>query len=203
MHQSTMENCLGELDETYIKVNVPQTVHPRVDGQSFAASPTTPCKLNVAQFYHFVTCPETCLDERGGGDPRGCLVELVFANGWKSNNDMFKLGYLAQLVHLAMKCLMNKPFPYYDKLSYLFGKDRAMGGRMETFVDVGSNDASGYKRFPPKDGINMDIPTMIGSSGSKRKRRGHNVKFVDVIRDVMEYANDQLRAIAEWPKLAL
>uniref|UniRef100_A0A9I9DST2 Retrotransposon protein n=1 Tax=Cucumis melo TaxID=3656 RepID=A0A9I9DST2_CUCME len=59
-----------------------------------------------------------------------------------------------------MKCLMNKPFPYYDKLSYLFGKDRAMGGRMETFVDVGSNDASGYKRFPPKDGINMDIPTM-------------------------------------------
>lgn len=41
------------------------------------------------------------------------------------------------------------------------------------------------------------------SSGSKRKRGAQKVETVDiVIRNAMECANDQLRAIADWSKLA-
>ncbi|TYK19822.1 retrotransposon protein [Cucumis melo var. makuwa] len=35
--------------------------------------------------------------------------------------------------------LLNKPFPHYDTLSYMFEKDRATGACAETFADIGEN----------------------------------------------------------------
>ncbi|KAA0048405.1 retrotransposon protein [Cucumis melo var. makuwa] len=50
--------------------------------------------------------------------------------------------------HPAAKGLLNKPFPYYDELTYVFGRDRATGRFAETFADVGSNEpGGGYDRF--------------------------------------------------------
>ncbi|KAA0036695.1 retrotransposon protein [Cucumis melo var. makuwa] len=135
-----------------------------------------------------------------------CLMELVSMGGWKSDNGTFCPGYLAQLVrmmveklpgcqsHPAAKGLLNKPFPYYDELTYVFGRDRATGRFTETFADVGSNEPGGrYDRFDMGDG-NEDFPPVYsqgidlsqddvrasrpsralegrtGSSGSKRKR---------------------------------
>ena len=40
-----------------------------------------------------------------------------------------------------------------------------------------------------------------GSSGSKRKREGQIVETVKIIRNTMEYVNDQLKTIAEWLNL--
>ena len=98
--------------------------------------------------------------------------------------------------HLAAKGLLNIPFPYYNKLAYVFGRDRAMDRGIETFVDVRSNGLGGYKRFQMLDGNDMEIPTMYSqgfdmsqddvrisrlgrasdgrteSSGLKQKRRG-------------------------------
>ena len=83
-----------------------------------------------------------------------------------------------------------------------------------------------YKGFPTEDGNNMEIPTMYcqglnmspedimdtrpsrssecrtGSSRSKRKRRGQDVETMEVTCSAMEYANDQLKAIAECQNLA-
>ncbi|TYK19867.1 retrotransposon protein [Cucumis melo var. makuwa] len=50
--------------------------------------------------------------------------------------------------HPTVKELLNKPFPYYDKLTYVFGRDRATDRSAETFADVGSNKPGGeYDRF--------------------------------------------------------
>ncbi|KAL0559054.1 hypothetical protein IC582_003643 [Cucumis melo] len=152
-----------------------------------------------------------------------CLMELVSMGGWKSDNDTFRPGYLAQLVrmiaekllgcqvratividcriktlkrtfqaiaemwglacsgfgwndeekcfiaekelfdnwvrsHPTVKGLLNKPFPYYDKLTYVFGRDRATDRSTETFADVGSNEPDGeYDRFDMGDG-NEEFP---------------------------------------------
>ncbi|KAL0534183.1 hypothetical protein IC582_028467 [Cucumis melo] len=60
--------------------------------------------------------------------------------------------------HPAAKGLLNKPFPYYDELTYVFGRDRATGRFAETFADVGSNElGGGYDRFDMGDG-NEDFP---------------------------------------------
>ncbi|KAL0545822.1 hypothetical protein IC582_015718 [Cucumis melo] len=89
-----------------------------------------------------------------------CLIDLVSMGGWKSDNGTFRPGYLAQLSHPAAKRLLNTPFPYYEELTYVFGRDRAIDRFAETFVDVGSNEPSGrYDRFDMGDG-NEEFPPM-------------------------------------------
>ncbi|KAA0048377.1 retrotransposon protein [Cucumis melo var. makuwa] len=216
-----------------------------------------------------------------------CLVELVNAGGWRSDNGTFRPGYLNQLArmmafkipgsnihastidsriklmkrmfhalaemrgpncsgfgwndekkcivaekevfddwsHPAAKGLLNKSFVHYDELSYVFGKDRATGGRAESFADIGSNDPPGYDAgaadampdtdFPPmySPGLNMSPDDLMEtrtarvserrnvSSGSKRKRPGHATDSGDIVRTAIEYGNEQLHRIAEWPIL--
>uniref|UniRef100_A0A9I9CI49 Uncharacterized protein n=1 Tax=Cucumis melo TaxID=3656 RepID=A0A9I9CI49_CUCME len=62
--------------------------------------------------------------------------------------------------HLAAKGLLNIPLPYYNKLAYVFGRDRAIDRGTETFIDVRSNGLGGYERFQMLDGNDMEIPTM-------------------------------------------
>ncbi|KAL0544100.1 hypothetical protein IC582_019211 [Cucumis melo] len=60
--------------------------------------------------------------------------------------------------HPAAKGLLNKLFPYYDELTYVFGRDKATDRFAETFADVGSNEpGGGYDRFDMGDG-NEDFP---------------------------------------------
>ncbi|KAL4035761.1 hypothetical protein IC575_004468 [Cucumis melo] len=164
-----------------------------------------------------------------------CLMELVSMGGWKSDNGTFHPRYIAQLVrmtaeklpgcqlHPAAKGLLNKPFPYYDELTYVFGRDRATGRFAETFADVGSNElGNGYDRFDMGDG-NEDFPPVYsqgidlsqddvrasrpsrasegrtGSSGSKRKRESQRDFDVEAIHLALDQTNEQLRQIAEWP----
>uniref|UniRef100_A0A9I9DN68 Uncharacterized protein n=1 Tax=Cucumis melo TaxID=3656 RepID=A0A9I9DN68_CUCME len=71
-----------------------------------------------------------------------------------------------------------------------------MRARSETFVNVGSNVPN-----------NLDVVSLgrssegrNGSSGSKRKRGREHYKMVDVIRNAMQFENDQLKAIVDWHK---
>uniref|UniRef100_A0A9I9EJ09 DUF8040 domain-containing protein n=1 Tax=Cucumis melo TaxID=3656 RepID=A0A9I9EJ09_CUCME len=163
----------------------------------------------VAMFLHILAHDVKNREEAGFVE---CLVELVNADGWRSDNETFCLRYLNQLArmmvfkipgcnihastidnriklmkrmfhalaemrdpmcsgfgwndkknassqrkksstigsrcsHPAAKGLLNKWFLHYDELSYVFGKDRATGGRVENFADVGSNDPVGYDAF--------------------------------------------------------
>ncbi|KAA0035629.1 retrotransposon protein [Cucumis melo var. makuwa] len=215
-----------------------------------------------------------------------CLVELVNAGGWRSDNGTFRPGYLNQLArmmafkipgcnihastidsriklmkrmfhalaemrgpncsgfgwndeknasslkkksltigHPAAKGLLNKSFIYYDELSYVFGKDHATGGWAENFADIGSNHPAGYDAFPADATPDTNFPSMYSSglnmspddlmetrtarvserrnvsSGSKRKRPGHATDSGDIVRTAIEYGNEQLHRIAEWPIL--
>ena len=125
--------------------------------------------------------------------------------------------------HPAAKGLLNKSFPYYDELTYVFGRDRATGRFAETFADVGSNEpGGGYDRFDMGDG-NEDFPPVYsqgvdisqddvrasrpsrasegrtGSSGSKRKRGSQRDFELEAIHLALDQTNEQLRQIAEWP----
>ncbi|KAL0546077.1 hypothetical protein IC582_015982 [Cucumis melo] len=125
--------------------------------------------------------------------------------------------------HPAAKGLLNKPFPYYDELTYVFGRDRATDRFAETFADVGSNEpGGGYDRFDMGDG-NEDFPPVYsqgvdisqddvrasrpsralegrtGSSGSKRKRGSQRDFELEAIHLALDQTNEQLRQIAEWP----
>uniref|UniRef100_A0A9I9EHQ6 Retrotransposon protein n=1 Tax=Cucumis melo TaxID=3656 RepID=A0A9I9EHQ6_CUCME len=123
--------------------------------------------------------------------------------------------------HLAAKGLLNKSFVHYDELSYVFGKDRATGGRTECFADIGLNNPAGYDAFVAdaatdtdfspmySQGLNMSPDDLMGTrtarvserrnvlSGSKRKRPGHATDSGDIVRTAIEYGNEQLEAIPE------
>ncbi|KAA0033869.1 retrotransposon protein [Cucumis melo var. makuwa] len=88
--------------------------------------------------------------------------------------------------HPAAKGLINKSFPYYDDLSYVFGKDHATGARIEIFAmwDQMCQEAH-------------DLVAQV-KVRSKRKWGGQTTKTVNIIRNTIEYAKDQLKAIAEW-----
>ncbi|KAA0049675.1 retrotransposon protein [Cucumis melo var. makuwa] len=101
------------------------------------------------------------------------------------------------------KGVLNKPFPYYDELTYVFGRDRATGRFAETFADVGSNElGSEYDRFYMGDG-NEEFPSVTGLSGSKRKRESQRDFDVETIHLALDQTNEQLRQIAEWPARTL
>ncbi|KAA0035275.1 retrotransposon protein [Cucumis melo var. makuwa] len=101
--------------------------------------------------------------------------------------------------HPAAKRHLNKPFSYYDELTYVFGRDRATGRFAETFADVGSNEPGGrYDRFDMGDG-NEDFPPVTGSSESKRKRGSQRDLDVEAIHLVLDQTKEQLRQISEWP----
>ncbi|KAL0537290.1 hypothetical protein IC582_026267 [Cucumis melo] len=145
----------------------------------------------------------------GWNDEKKCIVaeKEVFDDWVKS--------------HPTAKGLLNKSFVHYDELSYVFGKDRATGGRVESFADIGSNHPVGYDAFPADAAPDTDFPPMYSpglnispddlmktrtarvserrnvSSGSKRKRPGHATDSGDIVRTAIEYRNEQFHRIAE------
>uniref|UniRef100_A0A9I9E857 DDE Tnp4 domain-containing protein n=1 Tax=Cucumis melo TaxID=3656 RepID=A0A9I9E857_CUCME len=159
-----LQNCLGALDGTYIKVNIPASDRARYRTRK---------------------------------------------------------GEVATTNHPTAKGLLNKSFSHYNKLSYVFGKDRAMRGWAESFMDVTSNDLIGYEAFAIdaapdtnfqlmySQGLNMSPDELMGTrtarvsegryvlSGSKRKRGGQATDSGDVLRTTIEYGNEQLNRIAE------
>ncbi|KAL4018312.1 hypothetical protein IC575_021903 [Cucumis melo] len=145
----------------------------------------------------------------GWNDEKKCIVaEKEVFDDWVKN-------------HPVAKGLLNKSFVHYDELSYVFGKDRATGGRAESFADIGSNDPAGYDAFaadaapdtdfPPmySQGLNMLPNDLMGtgtarvsecryvSSGSKRKRPKHATDSRDIVSTAIEYGNEQLHRIVE------
>ena len=70
------------------------------------------------------------------------------------------IEYVFIHTHPTAKDLLNKPFHYYDELAYVFGRDRVASQGAKTFINVESNDPSGYEGFQTPDGNDMKILTM-------------------------------------------
>ncbi|KAA0047509.1 retrotransposon protein [Cucumis melo var. makuwa] len=105
--------------------------------------------------------------------------------------------------HPAAKGLLNKSFVHYDELSYVFGKDPATGGRAESFTDIGSNDPAGYDAFAADAVPDTDFPPMYspGLNMSPDDLMETRTARWDIVRTAVEYGNEQLHRIAEWPIL--
>ncbi|TYK05687.1 retrotransposon protein [Cucumis melo var. makuwa] len=196
-----------------------------------------------------------------------CLVELVNAGGWRSDNGAFWPGYLNQLarmmtfkiqgsnVHVStidsrikllkrmfhaiaemrgptcsgfgwndeQKCivvekevfddwvkshptakgLLNKSFPHYDELSYMFGKDRAMGGRPKSFTDVGSNDLVRYEAFTADAASDTNFQPMYSQGLSMSLDELMGTRTALVSEDASQTRQEVVRQLEVIPELTL
>ncbi|KAA0048206.1 retrotransposon protein [Cucumis melo var. makuwa] len=73
-----------------------------------------------------------------------------------------------------LKGLLNKSFSYYDELTYVFGRDKAMGRFAKTFVDVGSNEPGGYEGFDMADGNEEFLPCTAKGLTCRRIMYAHH-----------------------------
>ncbi|KAL4038702.1 hypothetical protein IC575_002325 [Cucumis melo] len=76
--------------------------------------------------------------------------------------------------HPAAKGLLNKLFPYYGELTYVFGRDRTTGRFTETFIDVGSNEPGEYNGFDMADGNEEFRPCRTGGLTCRRTMYAHH-----------------------------
>uniref|UniRef100_A0A9I9EDD4 Uncharacterized protein n=1 Tax=Cucumis melo TaxID=3656 RepID=A0A9I9EDD4_CUCME len=65
--------------------------------------------------------------------------------------------------HPAAKDLFNKSFPHYDELLYVFGKDRAMGDRAETFTDFWVKRSCWVRGICRKRCVGYGLPANVQS----------------------------------------
>ena len=63
-------------------------------------------------------------------------------------------------MHPAAKGLLNKFFPHYDELSYVFRKVCMTGASTETFADIESNVPGESEGVETEDGLSMEFLTM-------------------------------------------
>ncbi|KAL4028509.1 hypothetical protein IC575_011706 [Cucumis melo] len=187
----------------------------KLPGTNIQGSPTIDCRVkSLKKTYHAIAeMRGPSCSGFGWNEEFQCII---------AERDLFDSWIKS---HPAAKGLLHKSFPYYDDLSYVFGKDRTTGARSETFPNVRSNVSNMFNdTIPLGDSHDEDIPTMYSqgvhmspdemfgiragqaserrncSSVSKRKRGSERYETVEVIRSVMEFGNEQLKAIADWPK---
>ncbi|KAA0042465.1 retrotransposon protein [Cucumis melo var. makuwa] len=138
--------------------------------------PTTVIDCRIKTFQAITEMQGPACSGFGWNDEEKCIIaeKELFGNWVRS--------------HPASKRLLNKPFLYYDKLTYVFGHDRATGRLL---------------RHLPTWSLMSLAEGRTGSSGSKRKRGSPRDLDVEGIHLVLDQTNEQLRMIAEWPTRAL
>ena len=108
--------------------------------------------------------------------------------------------------------MRNKPFPLFDRLGYIFGKDRATGVAAETVadaledLDAEINENISLDENTPAPFTNQASPTNINHNKRKRKRSSDGLNtgmqemasvfktFVESNNKNFEAFNDNLRA---------
>ncbi|KAL0549508.1 hypothetical protein IC582_013992 [Cucumis melo] len=185
----------------------------KLPGCQVRATTVTDCRIKILKrtFQAIAEMRDPACSGFGWNDEKKCIIaEKELFDNWVRS-------------HHAAKGLLNKLFPYYDELTYVFGRDRATGRFAETFTDVESNEpdggydkfdmGDGNEEFPPvysqgidlsQDDVRASRPSRAsegrtGSSGSKRKRGSQRDFDVEAIHLALNQTNEQLRQIADWP----
>nr|ADN33917.1 hypothetical protein [Cucumis melo subsp. melo] len=152
-----------------------------------------------------------------------CLVKLVNSSGWWSDNGTFGLGYYSQLTRM-MAQKMSGPNIQATTIDSCI---KTMEKTFHAISEIRGPSCSGFSWndelnyiIVEKDvfdnwmkGLNMSpdefMDSRLGRSGdgrnassrSKRKRCGRLIEIANIIQNAMEYANDQLNRIVDWPIL--
>ncbi|KAA0050379.1 retrotransposon protein [Cucumis melo var. makuwa] len=102
-----------------------------------------------------------------------------------------------------VKGLLNKLFPHYDALSYVFGKDRATGDRAETFEDIASNVPTDNDRVPAEDDMdtkflaicsprmNMSPEDMMGAISQEDAMAAQVIEHMEAILSLIIMAGSK------------
>ncbi|KAA0065769.1 putative nuclease HARBI1 [Cucumis melo var. makuwa] len=174
------ENCLGTLDDTYIKVNVSATDCPRYRTRKGEVATNVLGVYDTNDDFVFVLSGW----EGSIADSRILRDEILRHNELKVLKEDFLAPYRGERYHL----------------SEWLGEDQTTGARSETFVDARSNVPNMFNDgVPLSNSHHEDIPTIYsqGVHMSLDKMFGTRA---EVIRSAMEFENDQLKAIADWLK---
>ncbi|KAA0063754.1 retrotransposon protein [Cucumis melo var. makuwa] len=124
---------------------------------------------------------------------------VVALDGMKNSNASSQ-NEICLISHPPAKGLLHISVPYYDDLSYVFDKDRAMGARSETFADVGSNVSNMFNDDIPLDdshdqdipmmysqGVHMSPDEMFGIRAGQAKKRETEVELrVEVVKQLQD-----------------
>ncbi|KAA0066918.1 retrotransposon protein [Cucumis melo var. makuwa] len=144
-----------------------------------------------------------------------CLVELVNAGGWRFDTETFRPRYLNQLArmmafkipssnsHPMAKGLLNKLFPHYEELSYVFGKDRATRDRAKTFAEVGSNDPAGYEAFAADTALDTDFKPMYSQGLNMSPDELMGTRTAWVSEDASQTRQEIAKKLEAIPELTL
>lgn len=127
--------------------------------------------------------------------------------------------------HSGARGLLNKPFPHYETLAFVFGKDRASGGGSEVPAEQtdstqgdeeGDNNLQGSQEYyvPGPSDLNLGAdlefdevpitptsrPSTAGSSqGRKRSRASYEAEALEIMRQSVVMQETQFTKIADWP----
>ncbi|KAA0054186.1 retrotransposon protein [Cucumis melo var. makuwa] len=189
--EGTLVECLMELvlmggwksdNGTFRPGYLPQLVRmmtEKLPGCQVRATTVIDCRIKTLKrtFQVITEIQEPACSDFGWNDEQKCII---------ANKELFDDWVRS---HPAAKGLLNKPFSYYDKLTYVFGRDRATGRFAETFVDMGSNEPA-VQRVGP----NRVDPRGRGEVSERWMLKAYIW---------LNQTNEQLRMIAEWPARVL
>ncbi|KAK2649059.1 hypothetical protein Ddye_016548 [Dipteronia dyeriana] len=212
------KGCLGAIDGTYIEVTVPESDKPRYRTRKGHIATNVLGKIDMSDRLHWT------LEEE---DAMISILEGIVADGGRCDTGSFRpvgsvwmtlakcvtmddLEILTEYLkkHPNKNYTVNRPFPHYERLVTVFGKDRATGSMAESAADAldhmglenEESDTAGFTE-PSSTPSNVSFASSYPNSGqtSNRKRKRNGSSTVADITKVFEKSME--RASADIAKL--
>ncbi|KAL5776962.1 hypothetical protein ACOSP7_009888 [Xanthoceras sorbifolium] len=151
------------------------------------------------------------------------VLEDFVANGKCCDTGNFKAGSLAQMKkdlnqicpgsnlkanpHLESKLKnsaaewRNKPYPIFDRLANIFGKDRANGKGAEVpsemMVDIGNDEGDDVINDASPISINKENNNSRSTQGKRKRRSSNDGALVYVLKELVEVSAKKMDIVAE------
>ncbi|KAL5846584.1 hypothetical protein ACOSQ3_010108 [Xanthoceras sorbifolium] len=143
------------------------------------------------------------------------VLEDFVANGKCCDTGNFKAGSLAQMKkdlnqicpgsnlkhHSSAAEWRNKPYPIFDRLANIFGKDRANGKGAEVpsemMVDIGNDEGDDVINDASPISINKENNNSRSTQGKRKRRSSNDGALVYVLKELVEVSAKKMDIVAE------
>ncbi|KAL5741739.1 hypothetical protein ACOSP7_028471 [Xanthoceras sorbifolium] len=125
---------------------------------------------------------------------------------WKKNYsiiyDMMNTsGFAWNDHHSSAAEWRNKPYPIFDKLANIFGKDRANGKGAEVpsemMVDIGNDEGDDVIEDASPISINKKSNNSRSTQGKRKRRSSNDGAIVSVLKELVEVSAKKMDIVAE------